>query len=61
MNAVDSTDRNSVDFFLFGLGFLGFLLLDAGIIIGAPFVAIVGGVIKLFSILTFHLRRSPGE
>lgn len=61
MNDVESTDRGPVDFFLFGLGFFGFIVLDAGIIIGAPFVALSGGLIKLFTILAFHFRPSPGE
>lgn len=61
MENVDSTDRKPVDFVLFGLGFLGFILLDAGVVISVAPLALLGGLMLLLCILSFGLRSSPGK
>ena len=49
----DATERGPVDFFLFGLGFLGFILGAAGLIVSSPVCASLGAVILVLAIWSF--------
>jgi hypothetical protein len=49
----DSTDRSAGEYFLFALGFIGFLLAASGIVVGSPVVALIGGVIFLLVVAGF--------
>jgi hypothetical protein len=55
----DSTDRRGADFILFALGFFGFVVAAAGIVIGSPSTALFGGLLALFAVSVFQLRPSP--
>ncbi len=46
----ESTDRNSVDYFLFGLGFVAFLLGVGGVIVSSVAAAVAGGALLLLVI-----------
>ena len=46
----DSTDRGPVDYVLFGLAFIGFLLGSGGVILSLPAAAIFGLFLMLVSI-----------
>jgi hypothetical protein len=50
---VDSSERKPSDFFLFTLGFLGFLIAAAGVIVTSPVCALVGVALKLLAISSF--------
>jgi hypothetical protein len=52
----DSTDRGPVDYFLFGLAFVGFLLGVSGIIISSLAAAILGLFLLLVSIAALGTR-----
>jgi hypothetical protein len=53
----DSTDRKPADYVLFALGFLGFLIGTAGVIVASKFLAVVGGGLLLLGVISFHWRR----
>lgn len=57
----DSTDRDTVDYVLFGAGFLGFLLAAAGVVLGALLLAGFGGGLLLLVVLIFQLRSTNRE
>jgi hypothetical protein len=61
MSYFDSTDRTTVDFVLFALGFVGFLLATTGVIVGCPPGALTGVGFLLLAILCLSLRSAPGE
>jgi hypothetical protein len=46
----DSTDRTAVDYVLFALGFLGFLMGTGGLIVSSPALAVAGGMLLLLAI-----------
>ena len=54
----DSTDRRPVEFFLYALGFAGFVLGAAGIILSSTALALFGTAILLLAVSCF---RSPPE
>ncbi|HWX19111.1 MAG TPA: hypothetical protein VN578_04290 [Candidatus Binatia bacterium] len=55
----DSTDRNAAEFLRFALGFLGFMVAAAGIIVGSPAFAVIGAAILLLVLLSFF--SGPAE
>ncbi len=55
----ESTDRTVVDYFLFALGFIAFLLGLTGVIIESVGVAFAGGLILVLVIAAFSARRAP--
>lgn len=61
MTYVDSTDRNAVDFTLFGIGFIGKLLAAAGIIVGSAGIALFGLFLVLVVLAGLAARRSPAD
>ena len=61
MSYFDSTDRTTTDFVLFALGFGGFLLATAGVIVGCAPEALTGAGLLLLTILCLSLRTAPGE
>ena len=54
----DSTDRKPVEFVLFALAFVGFILGAAGMVLTSLPVALIGTVILLLAVSCF---RSPPE
>jgi len=54
---VESTDRSSTEYFLFGLGFLGLLVGYWGILLFSPFLGISGAVITLVAVCALTLNR----
>ena len=57
----DSTDRGPVDYFLFGLAFIGFLLGAGGVVLSSRAVAIFGLFLMLISIGALGARSGPGD
>jgi hypothetical protein len=57
----DSTERGPVDFFLFGLAFVGFLLGVSGVILSSLAAAIFGLVLMLISIAALGGRSGPSD
>ncbi|HVU99878.1 MAG TPA: hypothetical protein VHH88_00860 [Verrucomicrobiae bacterium] len=53
MNSVESTDRSSSDYFLFGLGFVAFLFAVAGMEVNSVWIAVAGAVVLLLTIVSF--------
>ena len=49
----DSTDRRSGEYFLFALGFAGFLMAAAGLVLSVPGVAIMGVIVLFIGIAPF--------
>jgi hypothetical protein len=49
----DSTDRGAGEFLRFALGFLGFMVATAGVVVASPSSAFIGAVILLVVILSF--------
>lgn len=54
----DSTDRRPVEYILFALGFIGFVVAAAGLVVGSSVFALVGAVILLLVVAGF---RSSAE
>ena len=50
---VDSSERKPSDFFFFALGFFGFLVAAAGIVLTSVACALVGAAILLLAICSF--------
>lgn len=57
MRFVDSTDRCSADYLKFGLGFVGFMFAIGGIVFGASWSAILGGIVFFAVLLSFFFGR----
>ncbi len=57
----DSTDRTVLDYVLFALAFIGFMIALGGIIVGSALPAFIGGVWLILCILALRTRRAPGE
>lgn len=55
-NAFDSTDRTATDFFLFGTGFVGFLIGTTGVVVASVGTAVAGGLILVVAVSCFRLR-----
>jgi hypothetical protein len=51
---LDSSERKPRDFFLFALGFLGFVVAAAGVVVTSATCALVGVVIMLLAVSSFH-------
>jgi len=47
----DSSERTSVDFVLFGAGFLSFMLTIGGVVVASPAAAFAGGLLLLLVLL----------
>ncbi len=52
-------ERSPADFFLFGLGFLGFMVWVAGIVVASVSAAVAGAILLLLVALAFYSRPSP--
>ncbi len=52
----ESTDRQTTDFVLFGLTFLGFLIGATGLILGCAGCAVAGAALMVLCIAAFGLR-----
>lgn len=59
MNYYDSTDRNSTDYTLFGLGFIAVLIGATGIVINSPALATLGLLLLLAVIAGVAIRNDP--
>jgi hypothetical protein len=57
----DSTDRGPVEYVLFGLAFVGFLLGLGGVILSSLAGAIFGLFLMLVSIAALGARSAPGD
>ncbi len=55
-NSCESTDRTATDFFLFGTGFVGFLIGATGVVVGSVGTSLAGGLILLIAVSCFRLR-----
>ncbi len=53
---VDSTDRGTADFLLFGTCFAGFLLGAAGVVMTLPPLAMFGALLLLLSVYSLGCR-----
>jgi hypothetical protein len=49
----DSAGRGVPELFLFGIGFVGFLIAATGITVGSPGIALSGAIILLLAIWPF--------
>ncbi len=54
----DAADRTPADFFLFALGFLGFMVSATGVIIASVSAAVAGAILLLLVILAFYSRSA---
>lgn len=57
----DSTDRGPVDFFLFALAFIGFLVGLSGVVLASLAPAIAGLLLMLISIGALGARSGPND
>ncbi len=55
-NGIEYSDRTPAELILFALGFIGFVLGAAGVVVGSPATGVFGGLLLLFSISSFLLR-----
>jgi hypothetical protein len=53
----DSTDRRPGEYFLFALGFAGFMIASAGLVLSVPGLALTGVIILLISVAAFSGAR----
>src|SRR5262249_22289337 len=49
----DAVERGPVDFFLFAMGFFGFILGVTGVILTSPVCAGIGGIVLLLAVWSF--------
>ena len=49
----DSTDRRPGEYFLFALGFTGFMIAATGLVLSVPGLALTGVIILLLSVAAF--------
>ena len=52
---VESNDRGPAEYVLFALGFLGFMMAAAGVVVASVTAAVMGLLLLLFSVLCFSL------
>jgi hypothetical protein len=56
MRIYESSDRAASDFILFALGFIGFVVGAAGVVVSSPATALFGGLLTLFAVSSFLVR-----
>jgi hypothetical protein len=54
-------ERSPVEFFMFGLGFVGFIIATTGIILGFVPGAVTGALILVAAVAFFNLCGSQGD
>jgi hypothetical protein len=55
-DAFDSSDRSPIELILFALGFIGFVIGAAGVVVGSPATGLFGGLLLLFAVSSFLMR-----
>ena len=58
----DSTDRSPGEYAMFALGFVGFMIAAAGVVLSSSSLAVIGAVILIMAVYSFYrlsLRHSP--
>ena len=56
MQRTESTDRNATDYVLFGLGFIGFVMAAAGVVLALAGFAVLGLLVLLTVMGIFNIR-----
>ncbi len=54
----DSTDRSPFELTLFGVTFFASLIGVGGVVLAVPWIAILGGLLALLSVLIFFARSA---
>jgi hypothetical protein len=57
----DSTDRPPLDYVMFGLAFVAFMVGVSAVVVAARDIAIVGAVVLVLTILSFRFRAWVNE
>jgi len=57
----DADERTGADLVLFAMGFAGFILGAAGLVLRSIAVASIGGLLLSVAVISFCVRRSPGD
>ena len=50
----ESTDRGPIDYMLFALGFIGFWIAAAGLVVSSPIMASLGAVLFVLVVAAFR-------
>ncbi len=53
-----ANERSSVEYFLFALGFIGFLISTGGVVIASVSAAVAGAILLLLVVLAFYSRSA---
>lgn len=61
MDFDESTERRPADYVFFALGFIGFILAAAGIVVSSPGTAFLGGLLLLLCVVVLAARSSVGS
>ena len=54
----DSTDRTPGEYVMFALGFIGFTIAAAGVVLSATPLAVLGAVLLIIAVYSFRSSRS---
>jgi len=54
----DSTDRKAGEYVMFALGFLGFMIAAAGVVLSVTALAVLGLVLLVIAVYSFRSSRS---